>query len=181
MASIVQLMQHTTDQHTLIFTAPDVCPARVDPIRFEQVVTNLVGNAVKYSPGGGSVEITLSAPDPHYIQLVVRDWGLGIPVERRGKLFDLFYQAHGEGHFGGLGLGLYVSRQIVELHGGTIDAEFPSGGSRFIVSLPATSAGLRPAGGSTHPEGRSDQPVQPGTPPQRAEWFSDMAVGSVGV
>jgi signal transduction histidine kinase len=70
--------------------------------------------------------------------MVVRDWGLGIPADRRENLFDRFYQAHGEGNFGGLGLGLYVSRQIVELHGGTIAADFPSsGGSRFVVSLPA--------------------------------------------
>jgi signal transduction histidine kinase len=120
-----------------MFLAPESCPARVDPMRFEQVVTNLVDNAVKYSPEGGSIEITLSTPDSSTIQLAVRDWGLGIPVERRDNLFDRFYQAHGEGHFGGLGLGLYVSRQIVELHGGSIEADFPAnGGSRFIVTLP---------------------------------------------
>jgi signal transduction histidine kinase len=108
-------------------------------MRLEQVVANLVGNAVKYSPNGGPIEVTLSEPDPTRIELIVRDWGLGIPPDRRANLFDRFYQAHGEGNFGGLGLGLYVSRQIVELHGGTIEADFPSdGGSRFIVTLPAS-------------------------------------------
>src|SRR5207237_1397900 len=60
---------------------------------------------------------------------------------RRDQLFDRFYQAHGEGHFGGLGLGLFISRQIVELHGGRISAEFPTdGGTRFVVELPLGSA-----------------------------------------
>ena len=107
-------------------------------MRLEQVVANLIDNAVKYSPNGGPIEVTLHQPDPTRIELIVRDWGLGIPPERRENLFGRFYQAHGEGHFGGLGLGLYVSRQIVELHGGTIEADFPStGGSRFVVKLPS--------------------------------------------
>ncbi len=135
---IVDAVQETTQRHTLALIAPETCLATVDPMRLEQVVANLVDNAVKYSPNGGAIEVVLSQPGPSTIEMVVRDWGLGIPAERRANLFDRFYQAHGEGNFGGLGLGLYVSRQIVELHGGTIDADFPiSGGSRFVVSLPA--------------------------------------------
>jgi len=134
---IVQAVQESTQKHRLTLIAPETCFATVDPMRLEQVVANLVGNAVKYSPNGGDIEIVLRQPDPTRIELVVRDWGLGIPADRRANLFDRFYQAHGEGNFGGLGLGLYVSRQIVELHGGTIEADFPSsGGSRFVVSLP---------------------------------------------
>jgi signal transduction histidine kinase len=70
----------------------------------------------------------------------VRDHGLGIPPEHRPHIFDRFYQAHAGGpltSMAGMGLGLYISRQIVELHGGTIDAEFPDdGGTRFVVMLP---------------------------------------------
>jgi signal transduction histidine kinase len=135
---IVHAVQETTQKHTLSLIAPETCFTMVDQMRLEQVVANLVGNAVKYSPNGGAIDVTLSQPDPTRIEMVVRDWGLGIPADRRENLFDRFYQAHGEGNFGGLGLGLYVSRQIVELHGGTIAADFPSsGGSRFVVSLPA--------------------------------------------
>jgi PAS domain S-box-containing protein len=138
---IVQSVQETTVEHAIRLIAPETCFAWVDPMRFEQVVANLVGNSVKYSPNGGGIEVTLREPDPTRIELVVRDWGLGVPPDRRENLFDRFYQAHGEGHFGGLGLGLYVSRQIIELHGGTIEAEFPSsGGSRFVVGLPAIRA-----------------------------------------
>jgi len=136
---IVHSVQETTQRHALTLIAPETCFATVDPMRLEQVVANLVGNAVQYSPNGGDIVVTISKPDPTRIELVVRDWGLGIPPDRRANLFDRFYQAHGEGNFGGLGLGLYVSHQIVELHGGTIEADFPGdGGSRFVVTLPAS-------------------------------------------
>jgi signal transduction histidine kinase len=138
---IVDAVQESTTKHRICLEAPQTCPAWADPMRLEQVVANLVGNAVKYSPNGGRIEVSLREPDPSRIELVVRDWGLGIPPDRRENLFGRFYQAHGEGHFGGLGLGLYISRQIVELHGGTIEADFPSsGGSHFVVTLPSLAA-----------------------------------------
>jgi signal transduction histidine kinase len=118
----------------------------VDPLRLEQVVTNLLDNAVKYSPNGGAIKVTLAlrrARDTaaDWAELSVRDYGLGIPPEQRGQIFERFYQAHGNGHKSGLGLGLYISRQIVELHGGEICAEFPpDGGTRFVVRLPIEPA-----------------------------------------
>jgi signal transduction histidine kinase len=70
----------------------------------------------------------------------VRDRGVGVPLEHRAHIFDRFYQAHSGGpltSMAGMGLGLYISRQIVELHGGDIKAEFPDGGgTQVIVSLP---------------------------------------------
>ena len=72
----------------------------------------------------------------------MRDYGVGVPPEQREQLFERFHQAHGHGYGGGMGLGLYVSRGIVEQHGGRIWAEFPAdGGSRFVVELPAGAAG----------------------------------------
>ena len=143
---IVAAIQETTDRHVLTFTAPAETALRVDPMRLEQVVSNLVGNAVKYSPQGGPISIVLERREPGGVRLEVRDWGLGIPPERRESLFDRFYQAHGDGYFGGLGLGLYVSKQIVELHGGSIEAEFPNdGGCRFVVTLPEATASSRDA------------------------------------
>jgi signal transduction histidine kinase len=72
--------------------------------------------------------------------LSVRDHGVGVPPEHRAHIFDRFYQAHAGGaltSMAGMGLGLYISRQIVELHGGSIDADFPDdGGTRFSVKLP---------------------------------------------
>ncbi len=142
----IETGQAVTENHTLTLAAPRVCRAMVDPLRLEQVVGNLIDNAIKYSPQGGPIDVVLGPAGRGKVRLVVRDHGLGIPPDRRDNLFDRFYQAHGEGHFGGLGLGLYISRQIVELHGGRIAAEFPpDGGTRFNVILPTKVGATRRA------------------------------------
>jgi signal transduction histidine kinase len=72
------------------------------------------------------------------VRVTVADRGIGIPPEHRPRLFERFFQAHAGDHRSGMGLGLYLSRQIVERHGGQISAEFPSGGgTRMVVTLPA--------------------------------------------
>jgi signal transduction histidine kinase len=115
---------------------PHPVSADVDRVRLEQVLTNLVDNALRYSPGGGDVTVAV-VPQGEVVHLVVRDHGLGIPAEKRAGLFQRYHQAHTEHHQSGLGLGLFISRQIVELHGGRIEAEFPTdGGTRMVVTLP---------------------------------------------
>ncbi len=117
---------------------PPTAPAKVDPGRIEQVVTNLIDNALKYSPNDRPIEVTLRQDEPEVWELTVRDYGIGVPPEHRERIFDRFYQANIHQQSPGLGLGLYVSRQIVELHRGSLVAEFPEdGGSRFKVRLPA--------------------------------------------
>jgi signal transduction histidine kinase len=126
-----------TDRHTFSLEAPASLEARVDALRLEQVLINLLDNAVKYSPAGGAIEVILAQPDGGSVEVAVRDHGLGIPPEKRAQIFERFYQAHADDHRSGLGLGLYISRQIVELHGGEIRAEFPpDGGTRFVIRLP---------------------------------------------
>jgi PAS domain S-box-containing protein len=133
----VDSIQPNTEQHLITVHAPAQLGAVVDPIRFEQVVTNLLNNALKYSPKGGPVEIVLSGPTPDAFTLSITDQGIGIPPEQRERIFDRFYQAHAGLHFGGIGLGLYISRQIIELHGGMIHVEHPeAGGTRFVIELP---------------------------------------------
>lgn len=116
----------------------------LDRLRFEQVVLNLIENAIKYSPDGGPVVVSIhrtSSTDakPEQVQVSVRDRGIGISPDQLDHVFQRFYQAH-TGKFGGMGLGLYVSRQIVELHGGYISVEsLPEGGTCFTVSLPLTA------------------------------------------
>jgi signal transduction histidine kinase len=123
---------HEVELHT-----PETLTATVDPLRLEQVLTNLLDNAVKYSPEGGKIMVEVTDGNPTIATLAVRDWGVGIPVEHREGIFKRFYQAHAGTHMAGLGVGLYVARQIVNLHGGTIEAEFPDdGGTRFVVTLP---------------------------------------------
>jgi PAS domain S-box-containing protein len=122
--------------HEITLSSPPSLELDVDPLRLEQVATNLVQNAIKYSPDGGAIEVGLRVSG-RSVEISVRDHGLGIPPEKRGHIFDQFYQAHDGNYQEGLGLGLYISRQIVELHGGGIRAEFPNdGGTRFIVTLP---------------------------------------------
>lgn len=137
----VQTAQMRTSQHALTVQAPAALPAFVDPIRLEQVFTNLLNNAIKYSPDGGAIAVEVLRPTPAVAQVAVRDHGLGIPPEQRARIFERFYQAHAQRHLSGLGLGLYLSQEIVTLHGGRVTVEFPSdGGTRFIVSLPTSEA-----------------------------------------
>lgn len=130
-----------TVRHTFVVSAPQRIHAAVDPLRLEQVLTNLLENAIKYSPEGGAVEVSLRRTGDAVLEIAVRDHGPGIPADRRAHLFERFFQAHDGHHGAGLGLGLYVSKQIVEMHGGQIWAEFPEdGGTCFVFSLPLQTA-----------------------------------------
>jgi len=117
--------------------APPTLPALVDPERLERVLANLLDNAIRFSPKGTPIEVTVSAPDPNTVRVTVRDHGPGISLADRPRLFSRFFQAQPGGAFAGLGLGLYLSRRIIELHGGQMTAEFPpDGGSLFVITLP---------------------------------------------
>ena len=112
-----------------------------DPTRLEQVLRNLLDNAVKFGREGECIDVDVWSPEIGSVNVAVRDRGIGIPLEHRGRLFDRFHQAHSAEHTRGMGLGLYISHQIMRLHDGTIDAEFPEdGGSRFVISLPTVLA-----------------------------------------
>jgi signal transduction histidine kinase len=130
--------QARTATHAVRVAVPGPVLAVVDPLRLEQVLTNLLDNAIKYSPRGGPIDLELSTPDPDTLQLAVRDHGVGIPPESRPRIFDRFYQVDPVlQHTSGMGLGLYISEQIVELHGGRIEIEAPpDGGTRVVVRLP---------------------------------------------
>jgi signal transduction histidine kinase len=134
-----------TRRHTIALTGDDNVVAEVDPVGIEQVISNLLDNAIKYSPEGGKIDLQVSEEDDERVRLAVRDRGIGIPPEKRDEIFQRFYQAHAEDHRSGLGLGLFISQQIVRLHGGEIAAEFPAdGGVRFVVRLPVRVAKLAP-------------------------------------
>jgi two-component system CheB/CheR fusion protein len=118
----------------------DVGVVRADPDRLQQVVWNLLTNAVKFTPSGGFVRVTLSQHVDHGIEIVVQDSGIGIRPEFLPHVFDRFRQADSSTtrQHSGLGLGLSIARQLVELHGGTICAssEGDGRGARFTVRLP---------------------------------------------
>jgi NtrC-family two-component system sensor histidine kinase KinB len=119
----------------------DIPPIEADPTKFAWVVTNLIGNALRYARG----HIWVSAARAgEYVNIYVRDDGPGIPHELQARIFDKFVQTGGPEHAGGAGLGLAIAKEIVHAHGGHIWVESESGhGSVFIVTLPfavATSA-----------------------------------------
>ncbi len=132
-------------RHEFTVRAPSGALALVDPLRLEQVFRNLVDNAIKYSPDGGPISIEVDKNrEAGVVRVAVTDRGLGVPPEHRGRIFDRFHQAHPERAIGGMGLGLYISRQIVELHGGRIEAEYPDeGGTRLVVTIPSGAVGGR--------------------------------------
>jgi signal transduction histidine kinase len=116
--------------------------ARYDYGRIIQVLANLVGNALKFTPAGGRIQVRLAAVKDE-VRFSVEDTGIGIPEDAAGRLFERFWKAAAnEGP--GMGLGLFISRSIVEAHGGRIWAELrPGGGSSFHFTVP----GVHPRAG----------------------------------
>jgi signal transduction histidine kinase/FixJ family two-component response regulator len=132
-------------------TAPETLIGNWDALRISQIVTNLVSNAFKYG-AGMPIDVTIE-PEGDRITLTVCDRGIGIAPEDVGRIFELFERSGAAKHFGGLGLGLYITRQVVEAHGGTISvASKPSEGAVFVVNLPRRTQVADPYGG---PPGRS--------------------------
>jgi two-component system sensor histidine kinase KdpD len=123
--------------------APTGILLHADPQRLELVLVNLLENALKYSPSGEPVDVTVEMEAAGAgVRIAVRDRGIGIPPGRRERLFERFHWAHEEDRVAGLGLGLHVAHQIIEAHGGRLEATFPpEGGSCFVVSLPLGEKG----------------------------------------
>lgn len=125
-----------TGRDGIALHAPPRLSALVDPLRIEQVLANLLDNAIKFSPDGGLIDVEVQKDENGQARIAVRDHGAGIPETQRQLIFERLFQDR-PGHLGGMGLGLYISRSIVEMHGGRIWVECPEdGGSRFVVSLP---------------------------------------------
>ena len=128
-----------TDKHTFRIDFPPDFPAVYgDEERIKEVLSNLLGNAVKYSPSGGLITVGGRA-DEQWVTVYVADSGVGIPPQERENIFDRFYRVDNNlsRSTPGTGLGLYLSRAIVEAHGGRIWVEsMPEKGSIFIFTLP---------------------------------------------
>jgi signal transduction histidine kinase len=124
---------------SLIGRTPPSLVANVDPVAIERVASNLLSNAIKYTPSGGSVEVEL-ADEPDGLRLSVLDTGRGIDEDLQGRLFGRFERSHRDSQRKtGTGLGLFVAKQLVEAHGGTITAlrRATGTGSELRVVLPA--------------------------------------------
>ncbi|GHO72426.1 hypothetical protein KSD_01970 [Ktedonobacter sp. SOSP1-85] len=135
---IVDTMQQTHPSHTILVRGTVQAILLGDRDRLGQVFTNLLSNAIKYSPGAETIEMDLSASEDA-VTIRVQDHGLGIPREKRDKIFDRFYRVADprQKAIPGLGMGLYIVAEIVKHYGGTITVESePGKGSTFQVMLP---------------------------------------------
>jgi PAS domain S-box-containing protein len=140
----------------IIDSGPIAIPG--DPVRLQQVVWNLLSNAIKFTPRGGRVQIQSQRVNSH-LEIVVSDTGQGIPADFLPHVFDRFRQAdqRTSRQHGGMGLGLAIVRHLVELHGGTVQAnsEGEGHGSTFTVMLPITPVyQVDQSGGRVHPGAR---------------------------
>jgi PAS domain S-box-containing protein len=130
------------DRHQLTFIGSQVW-IDADETRIEQIVTNLVGNALKFTPFGGAVTVNVRSED-QYALLAVQDTGIGISAETLPRIFDLFVQSDSslDRSQGGLGIGLTLVRRLAELHGGSVQAASDGAGmgSTFTVRIPAMAA-----------------------------------------
>jgi signal transduction histidine kinase len=122
-------------------TVPGLPLADADPIRVEQVLGNLVDNAIKYSPRGGRVRVRVARGADGCLEVSVSDQGLGIPAEHLERLFERFYRVDSNTRgTRGAGLGLFICKSLVEAHGGRIwVTSQPGHGSTFTFSLPMLS------------------------------------------
>jgi signal transduction histidine kinase len=139
-----EFQQTTRDQHVrVVVSGRRPCPIRADRCRLRQLVSNLLANAVKYS-AGGTIEVRVGVQERAnggaQVMLTVRDEGQGIDAADLDRIFGRFQQATGrsEGKHGGLGLGLYLAREIARAHGGDLWAESRGRGqgSAFVLALP---------------------------------------------
>jgi signal transduction histidine kinase len=149
LADTVANLALTTTRHRLVVTRLDPAVVRGDHQRLENVFINLLSNAIKFSPNGGDVEIAAER-GPSEVVVSITDHGVGIPRSKQGDMFQQFYSAHVGTPFdyGGMGVGLYISREIVGRHGGRIWFESQEGrGSTFHVALPLRPEDVDPASG----------------------------------
>jgi two-component system phosphate regulon sensor histidine kinase PhoR len=119
----------------------DVPKIEGEPAKLAQLLDNLVSNAIKFTPRDGRVSVRLTA-EPELIRIQVSDTGIGIPDQERERLFERFFRAQSalERQIQGTGLGLYISKAIVDAHDGRIGVDStPGGGTTFIVELPVAA------------------------------------------
>ena len=148
LSDVVERFRLIYPQREIVFDRyMDRCEGHCDTNRLDQVLSNLVENALKYSPEQTPVQVTIdcasgNGDDPEQVRIAVVDQGIGIPADEQARLFGKFYRAsNAEAYQSGLGLGLFISSEIVRQHGGSITLRSVEGeGSTFTILLPLPSA-----------------------------------------
>jgi signal transduction histidine kinase/DNA-binding response OmpR family regulator len=144
--------------HQLIQDVPHGLMVRADGTRFKQMLMNLLGNAIKFTPKGGKIELS-ARQQGDMVRIDVRDSGPGIPTEERQRIFEAFHRLkQSDKASEGTGLGLAITRRLIELHGGELDVESePGAGSCFYFTLPSAER----AQAEENPIGAADTGSQP--------------------
>lgn len=135
---IVDVLQHTSAKHKLVVVGKSNKKILGDEDRIGQVFSNLISNAIKYSPNSDKVVITLTSKR-NYVGVSIQDFGIGMDKHHLNKIFNRFYRVSGstDKTFPGLGIGLYISKEIINRHQGKLWAEsIPGKGSTFYITLP---------------------------------------------
>ncbi len=166
--------------------APETPRARFDPPRIEQVLTNLIGNALKFAPADSAVEVTLGAVERggrRFAEIAVLDAGPGVDARDGERIFEPYVQAGDTRRAGGLGLGLAICRRIVEAHGGQIGVKpRTGGGSRFAFTLPTVGSSAVESGtadpGTADPGTADPGTADPGTVAPNAAGSNEARPGS---
>jgi len=157
--AVIRGTAHTKQIQLVSELPPDLPAVLADPTRLHQILVNLIGNAVKFTPAGGSVRV-YGGTHKDQVWVAVEDTGEGIARDELARIWDPFYQVESpmRRRHGGSGLGLAIVRRLVELHGGLVRAESEGQhcGSRFVFTLPAAA---RPA--STPVETLPDMAIEP--------------------
>jgi signal transduction histidine kinase len=143
--NLAELIEQVADRMALLTIKHNIRLVKAEPIvvqgdrdRIEQVLMNLIDNAIKYSPKGGEIDLAVSVRDREAV-VSVADSGVGIPREKQTNVFQRFYSAHTSTpyDYGGMGVGLYISKEIIARHGGRMWFDSEEGkGSTFYFSLP---------------------------------------------
>jgi signal transduction histidine kinase len=162
-APVVQMFDGMSDRHPVVLRAPDALPpVRCDVERMQRVLENLMGNAIKYSPDGGRVDVAIEADGGH-LSVSVRDEGIGISREALPHIFDRSFRAPEAAQAApGLGLGLHTASEIVRLHGGSLTAAHAEPrGTVMTLRLPQAADDEPMAAAASNPAGASHIPSPP--------------------
>jgi two-component system sensor histidine kinase KdpD len=148
-SALARVEKRLGDRRVDIQLAPDLPLVPLDSLLIEQVLINILDNAIKYTPVGSPIEISASAEDRE-VRVTVADRGPGFAPGEEALVFEKFYRGHAAGTRSGAGLGLAIARGIVEAHGGRITAETRAGGGalfQFSLPLAAEPPEVRPDDG----------------------------------
>ena len=136
---IAQDILYTNNRYTINISHDFECSIYADRDRMGQVITNILNNAIKYSPHADRIDVRIHQIGKNEVAVIVKDYGIGIDKEDQEKIFERFYRAEGKSEqtYPGFGVGLYLASEIIHRHNGSISVESEkTKGSTFTVTLP---------------------------------------------